>query len=310
MCRLVPQVPVLKFLIFVSFLSAGLAAYVPNWCVEKRIELGSSPLLPLLVTFGHFFWCFCHIFRHFVAKLLPFVAVWTIAVVISTLGLLGSYHSWGQPWSFHTNNISDLPDWASLGQPIPKHLLRQNFPSKGNMGELSLRGKIFPLKDNFPLKIAVDFPRNALSSHEMKGLRERSFCGLRQNLWLSPVRGKKINSSLVFASKDVWAWACLWPLGIFSPFATLNEAFKVPEGRHSRGTTLRVALRGNLPLSRFSGAFAGVSSRVLRARRGAPRGSAGVRGNFPSVGALPHLVDFSWDLVDFWVEFESNLADF
>ena len=40
----------------------------------------------------------------------------------------------------------------------PKHLLGQNFPSKGKLGGFSLRGKNFPLRDNFPLGIAFRFP--------------------------------------------------------------------------------------------------------------------------------------------------------
>ena len=35
-----------------------------------------------------------------------------------------------------------------------KHLLGQNFPSKGKLAEFSLRGKLFPLRDSFPLQIA------------------------------------------------------------------------------------------------------------------------------------------------------------
>ena len=80
--------------------------------------------------------------------------------------------------------------------------------------------------------------------------------------------------------------------------------FEVPEGHHPRGTTLREALRGNLPLRGFSGASVGVSSRVLRGLRGALQGSAGdfsegsdpilvTLGNcwssFPSENALPHF---------------------
>ena len=37
---------------------------------------------------------------------------------------------------------------------FPKHLLRQNFPSKGKLGEFSLRGKMFPLaRENLPQAI-------------------------------------------------------------------------------------------------------------------------------------------------------------
>ena len=59
--------------------------------------------------------------------------------------------------------------------------------------------------------------------------------------------------------------------------------FKVPEGRHPRGTTLREALRGNLPLRGFSGVSAGVSSRGLA---GSPRGLCGGPGDFPRVVTL------------------------
>ena len=59
-----------------------------------------------------------------------------------------------------------------------------------------------------------------------------------------------------------------------------NPDYRGPEGHHRRGTTLREALRGNLPLREFSGASAGVCSRVLQRLRGAMRGSVGVRGIF------------------------------
>ena len=59
------------------------------------------------------------------------------------------------------------------------------------------------------------------------------------------------------------------------------ENLKVPEGHHPRGTTLREALRGNLPLREGS---AGVSERAPRGlsegSAGSLRGSAGVRGIF------------------------------
>ena len=67
---------------------------------------------------------------------------------------------------------------------------------------------------------------------------------------------------------------------------------KVPEGHHPRGTALRKALRGKLPLRRLCGGLsegsAGVSPRVLR-------GSAGFCGgprDFPRVfgGSDPMLV--------------------
>ena len=50
---------------------------------------------------------------------------------------------------------------------------------------------------------------------------------------------------------------------------------KVPEGHHPTGTTLREALRGNLPLRGFLGA--GLCGGLFE---GSPRGSAGVRGIF------------------------------
>ena len=55
---------------------------------------------------------------------------------------------------------------------------------------------------------------------------------------------------------------------------------KVPEGHHPRGTTLREALRGKLPLRGLHGGLsegsAGVSPRVLRGSRGILRGFPGV----------------------------------
>ena len=56
------------------------------------------------------------------------------------------------------------------GHHSPKHLLGQHFPSKGELVEFSLRGKLFPLRDHFPLRIAFTFPQNGLFSQEMKGL--------------------------------------------------------------------------------------------------------------------------------------------
>ena len=67
---------------------------------------------------------------------------------------------------------------------------------------------------------------------------------------------------------------------------------KVPEGHHPRGTTLREALRGNLPLRGLcrglSEGSAGVSPRVLRGLCGALRGSAGFSEGFG--GSDPMLV--------------------
>ena len=69
-----------------------------------------------------------------------------------------------------------------LTPSYPEHHLRQNFPSKRKLGELFLRGNILLLRDNFPLKLAFRILQNGQFSHEMKGLRERSFHGLRENL--------------------------------------------------------------------------------------------------------------------------------
>ena len=71
--------------------------------------------------------------------------------------------------------------------------------------------------------------------------------------------------------------------------SSLNKGshFKVPEGHYPRGTTLREALQGNLPLRGFSAASAGVSSRVLRGLCGTLRGSAGYsEGNDPILVTL------------------------
>ena len=65
----------------------------------------------------------------------------------------------------------------NFARNFPKHL------SKGRLGEVSLRGKIFRLKDNFPLKMAFPFPQNGLCSQEMKGLGKKGvFMPARENL--------------------------------------------------------------------------------------------------------------------------------
>ena len=58
----------------------------------------------------------------------------------------------------HLGLLNLLTPTSGPQKHYPKHLLRQNFPSKGKLGEFSLRGKIFPLRDIFPLKIAFPFP--------------------------------------------------------------------------------------------------------------------------------------------------------
>ena len=69
------------------------------------------------------------------------------------------------------------------------------------------------------------------------------------------------------------------PRNRFSTFLEFRK-FKVPEGHHPRGTTLREALRGNC----LSEGSAGVSQRALRGlsegSAGSLRRSAGVRGIF------------------------------
>ena len=69
---------------------------------------------------------------------------------------------------------------------FPKHLLGQYFPSKGTLGgKSSLRGKIVPLRDNFPFKTAFSFPWNAPFSKEMK-VGKRDFYGLREKFDFPP----------------------------------------------------------------------------------------------------------------------------
>ena len=56
----------------------------------------------------------------------------------------------------------------------------------------------------------------------------------------------------------------------FGWFLGVDFPFQVPEGHHPRGTTVREALRGNLPLrARVLRGPCGFSSRVLRGLRGA-----------------------------------------
>ena len=55
---------------------------------------------------------------------------------------------------------------------------------------------------------------------------------------------------------------------------------KVPEGHHPRGTTLREALRGNLPLRGLCEGLSEGSARSLRGLCGALRGSAGLSEGF------------------------------
>ena len=66
-------------------------------------------------------------------------------------------------------------------------------------------------------------------------------------------------------------WKCRFYFYGRGDFSDLSS-----RGSPSEGTTLREAVRGNLPLRGFARASAGFSSRVLRGSlRGALRGSAG-----------------------------------
>ena len=79
---------------------------------------------------------------------------------------------------------------------------------------------------------------------------------------------------------------------------------KVPEGHHPRGTTVREALRGNLPLRRFCG---GLSEGSVGALRGLSEGSEGLCGgprDFSRVfgGSDPMLVT----LRNCWIPLRPN----
>ena len=89
------------------------------------------------------------------------------------------------------------------GSPFPKHLLGQNFPSKGKLeGKFSLREKIFPPRENFPLKIAFPFPWNALFPPGNEGFGEEELVRLEGRILTFPREGRFISSHF-FASKDV-----------------------------------------------------------------------------------------------------------
>ena len=59
-----------------------------------------------------------------------------------------------------------------------------------------------------------------------------------------------------------------------------SARFKVPEGHHPGGTTLREALRGNLPLRGLCGGLSEGSAGSLRGFCGVSAGFCGVRGIF------------------------------
>ena len=67
-----------------------------------------------------------------------------------------------------------------------------------------------------------------------------------------------------------------------------RKSSKVLEGHHPRGTTLREALRGNLPLRGLCGGLSEVLRGSLRGFCGGPRGSTRVfRGSDPMLVTLP-----------------------
>ena len=82
-------------------------------------------------------------------------------------------------------------------QQLPKHLLRQNFPSKGKFW--------VNLRDNFPLKIAFPFPPNGQFSHETKGLRKKEFLWLEGKFMTFPREGKFTSSHFFVPQKMLWA---------------------------------------------------------------------------------------------------------
>ena len=68
--------------------------------------------------------------------------------------------------------------------------------------------------------------------------------------------------------------------------------FKVPDGHHPRGTTLREALRGNLPLRGLCGGLSEGSAGSLRGFSGVSAGFCGGPLDFPRFfgGSDPILV--------------------
>ena len=68
----------------------------------------------------------------------------------------------------------------------------------------------------------------------------------------------------------------------------VSRIFKVPKGHHPRGTTLREALRGDLPLRKLCGGLSEGSAGVLRGLCGVLRRSAGFSEVFR--GCCPMLV--------------------
>ena len=100
------------------------------------------------------------------------------------------------------------------------------------------------------------------------------WAGLRAAMWITHVGGKfrhgLLEKSLIGQSDP-----CMdKKTGNSTKNRKRGCATKVPEGHHPRGTTLREALRGNLPLRGFSRASAGVlfegSAGLCGALRGSP----------------------------------------
>ena len=71
-----------------------------------------------------------------------------------------------------------------------------------------------------------------------------------------------------------------------------RETFKLPEGHHPRGTTLREAPRGNLPLRGLCGGLSEGSAGSLRGFSGVSAGFCGGPRDFPRFvgGSDPMLV--------------------
>ena len=79
---------------------------------------------------------------------------------------------------------------------------------------------------------------------------------------------------LHYTNSFAWNYFCVHVMDYISQTDAAENGLvsKVPEGRHPRGTTLREALRGNLPLRNLCGGLsegsAGFSPRVLRGSAG------------------------------------------
>ena len=104
--------------------------------------------------------------------------------------------------------------WGLTSPPTKPHFAKAKLPRPkliptGTLNifwdKISLQGKIrriFPPKDNVPLKIVFPFPQNRLFSQEIKGLGKTSFMPSGKIYGL-PSRGK-IYLKHFFASENVW----------------------------------------------------------------------------------------------------------